>query len=167
MFDIPRISTYGTFLVNLIGTGCKNLRQMQLCCTRAQENVDSLKLCLQLVRLLEHWTSIPEYKDIRRINYYQYSSNSVSVCLIELVKNKFIDFNNYCVPINWLFGFNEMKTTLHIKEEPVNATNNTDQSQRVVYTCYGSLVDNNTCSIEHATSIAIGQYSQCYFKFCN
>lgn len=59
-----------------------------------------------------------------------------------------------------------MKTTLHIKEEPINATNNTDQSQRVVYTYYGSLVDNNTCSIEHATSIAIGQYSQRYFKFC-
>lgn len=54
-----------------------------------------------------------------------------------------------------------MKTTLHIKEEPINATNNTDQSQRVVYTYYGSLaiVDNNTCSIEHATNIAIGQYS--------
>lgn len=60
-----------------------------------------------------------------------------------------------------------MKNTLHIKEEPINATNNTDQSQRVVYTYCGSLVDNNTCSIEHATSIAIGQYSQCYFKFCN
>lgn len=91
----------------------------------------------------------------------------MSVCLIELLKNSFIDFNNYCVLINWLFGFNEMKTTLHIKEEPINATNNTGQSQRVVYTYYGSLVDNNTCSIEHATSIAIGQYSQCYFKFCN
>lgn len=26
MFDIPRISTYGTFLVNLIGTGCKKFK---------------------------------------------------------------------------------------------------------------------------------------------